>query len=223
MRTVWVTRAEPGATATAERLAALGYRPLVAPVLTVRDLTPEIDLDGVQALAFTSANGVRAFAALTPRRDLPVFAVGGATALAARGVGFSAVTDADGDVEALAAVIVEARPGGVLHPTAREAADLIGRLQAEGVEGRALAVYETVAAEPGPALSALDVLEAVLIHSPKAARRVDAVLPRAASETLFLAAISPAAAEPLRGRTWRSLRIAAAPTEAALLAVLGQA
>ena len=56
---VWVTRAQPGAAATAERLRAMGYEPLVAPLLEVRTLPGgPIDLTGVAALAFTSASGI---------------------------------------------------------------------------------------------------------------------------------------------------------------------
>ena len=84
VRRVWVTRAEPGASRTAARLGALGFEPVVAPLLTIRTLTPVIDLSGVAALAFTSVNGVTAFAALNADRDKPVFAVGDATAEAAR-------------------------------------------------------------------------------------------------------------------------------------------
>ena len=50
-----------------------------------------LDLDGVQALIATSANGVRAFAARDPRRSLPVCAVGDATARAASDAGFADV------------------------------------------------------------------------------------------------------------------------------------
>jgi uroporphyrinogen-III synthase len=81
--TVWITRAQPGAEATARRVQALGFTALVDPLLAIRDLTPTVDLTGVAALAFTSANGVEAFAKLTSVRDLPVFAVGEATAKAA--------------------------------------------------------------------------------------------------------------------------------------------
>ena len=63
---IWVTRAEPGASATAGRLRALGLDPLVSPVLEVRPLEAAIDTDGAAALAFTSANAVRAFAAREP-------------------------------------------------------------------------------------------------------------------------------------------------------------
>ena len=60
---IWITRAQPAADVTAERVRALGHEAMVAPLLAVRPVEPEpIDLEGVAALAFTSANGVRAFA-----------------------------------------------------------------------------------------------------------------------------------------------------------------
>jgi len=94
IRRVWVTRAEPGAARTAVRLTALGFEPLVAPVLAIRPLSPAIDLTDIAALAFTSVNGVAAFAARTPERDRPVFTVGDATAQAARDAGFTDVRSA---------------------------------------------------------------------------------------------------------------------------------
>ena len=81
---IWVTRAQPGAGATADRLRSMSFEPLVAPLLEVRPLAGgPIDLTGVTALAFTSANGVAAFAVRSEERSMPVFAVGGATAEAA--------------------------------------------------------------------------------------------------------------------------------------------
>jgi uroporphyrinogen-III synthase len=93
---VWITRAEPGASATARRVEAAGLVPLVTPLLETADLadaSPALDaLPPSAVLAFTSANGVRAFARLTPRRVLKVWCVGAATAGAARQAGFVDVT-----------------------------------------------------------------------------------------------------------------------------------
>lgn len=139
--TVWITRAQPGAQATARRVEALGFTALIDPLLEIRDLSPVVDLTGVTALAFTSANGVEAFARLTPARDLPVFAVGEATAQAAHAAGFARPSSADGDVEALARLIAETHPGPVLCVGAREpAADLPALLAEAGVDATALAV-----------------------------------------------------------------------------------
>src|SRR5215831_10658881 len=138
---IWITRAQPGADATAERVRALGHEAIVAPLLAVKPLNDvDVDLRGVAALAFTSANGVRAFADLSGERSLRVFAVGAATAQAARAAGFKLVLSADGDVDALAEGIAKRRfelRGAVLHPGAAEpAGDLVGALATHGVPAR---------------------------------------------------------------------------------------
>jgi uroporphyrinogen-III synthase len=219
---VWVTRTQPQAEATAARLRALGHDPLVAPLLEVRALADAaLDLDGVAALAFTSANAVAAFAEREPGRRWPVFAVGDATAAAAREAGFAQVTSAGGDVTALAAVIAAARPEGlVLHAGAAEpAGDLAGELTAAGVGVRSAPLYETVALAPSnEVLRAWPEVDAVLIHSPKAARVLDAAGLPAGPRMLC---ISEAAAEPLR-RAGR-VEVAKRPDEESLLDLLGPA
>jgi uroporphyrinogen-III synthase len=216
-----VTRAEPGASSTAERVRALGLDPLVSPVLQVRPLDATIDLGGVTALAFTSGNAVRAFAAREPNRRLPLFAVGGSTAEAARDAGFTTVESADGDVADLARRLAAARPTLVLNPTAAEpSADLTGLLAAQGVAARAVALYETVPVEPTEALRALDSVAVVLVHSPKAGRRLVELLDADAIARLGFACISEAAARPLVAAGSGKAHLAPFPTEAALLKLL---
>ena len=221
---IWVTRTPPQAEATAERLRALGLTPVVAPVIHARAIADaRLDLAGVEALAFTSGAGLAAFAALCPRRDLPAFVVGEATAARAREAGFADVRSAGGDVDALARLIAGARPRPalVLNPTAREpAADLAALLAGQGVAARATSVYETVAADLAAAPADLG---AVLIHSAKAARRVAELVDDPLARRLEVFALSPAAAEPLAERPFGRVVIAAAPNEAALLALLGPA
>src|SRR5258708_35953372 len=72
-----VTRPRDDAAALVGALADRGVAALLAPMLTIlpvpqaaRDLAER--LAGAQAVLFTSANGVRAFAAAPPRRQLPV-------------------------------------------------------------------------------------------------------------------------------------------------------
>jgi len=226
--TVWITRAQPGAEATARRLKALGYTALVDPLLEIRDLTPTVDLTGVAALAFTSANGVEAFAKLTPVRDLPVFAVGEATAQAARAAGFAQAFSADGDVEALAQLLAEARPGLVLCVGAREpAADLPTLLASAAIPARSLAVYAAEDRAPEPeTVARLPMLYAVLLHSPRAARALAAILETAAAPTLSALCLSPSVAEPLaaalRNSALASVAFAPRPRESALLDLLGR-
>jgi len=216
-RKVWITRALPGAAATAERVRALGFEAVVAPLLAVREIAAEIDLAGVAALAFTSANAVRAFAARSAMRDLEVFAVGEATARAVRAAGFGTVHSADGDVAALARLIAAHRPARVLHPGGRDrAGDLAGLLRPHGVEVRAVTLYETaptaLAAPPDAAF--------VLVHSAKAARELAALLKRSPAPHLAALCLSPTLAQPLAHARLAAVASAPAPTEAALLALL---
>lgn len=216
IRRVWITRAQPGAARTAARLMALGFEPVVAPVLEIRPLAPVIDLTGIEALAFTSVNGVEAFAALSGERGLPVFTVGDVTAEAARGAGFADVRSAAGDVHALARLIADAAPGPVLVPGAAEPAADLADLLAGKVEVQAVAVYEAV--ETGvPAPAGFD---AVLVHSPRAARAL--AMHAWALDDRLAVAISANAAEPLEDLSLREIRIAAAPTDAALIEGLGE-
>lgn len=220
---VWITRARPGAEATAARVAALGFTPIVDPLLEIAPIEASIDLDGVSALAFTSANGVQAFSGLSSARSLPVFAVGRATALAAREAGFASVASADGDVEDLARRIAAAQPGLVLWAGAQEpAGDLVAALNAAGVAARGVAVYATVERTPSNAtLALLDQPLTVLLHSPRAARRLSQILSLGPARALRLLCLSEAVAaglSPLAGSS--SVACAPRPDETALLSLL---
>lgn len=221
---VWVTRAEPGASATGARLAALGHDPLVAPLLAIRFLPPPELPGDLAALAFTSGNGVTALA-LHPDfgrlLELPVFAVGDATAKAARDAGFRSVRSAGGDVEALRRLLREHRAelaGQVLHPCAREPAGALS-LEPSVVPAP---VYEAVTLGlPEPVRSAWTTLTVVTVHSPRAARAFAAAASGLNASHLRAVCISAAAAAPLHARVG-AVSVAAAPNERSLLAALGK-
>lgn len=217
---VWITRAEPGASATARRVEALGWTPLVAPLLEARPLPVALDLNGIAALAFTSAHGVRAFASLTDAR-LPAFAVGDATAEAARAAGFRFVQSADGDVTDLAALIADARPGPILHAGAlHPAGDLVGDLASRGVSARAVALYDTVPLNPVTALSKLPQITVITTHSPRASGLLANVLNAHPTAHLRILALSEAVAAPLRALENATIAVAPFPNEPSLLNLL---
>jgi uroporphyrinogen-III synthase len=218
---VWITRARPGALATADRVRALGFEAIIDPLLTVETLQAEIDLTHIAALAFTSANGVEAFARLSDERGLPVFTVGRATARAAQGEGFASVSSADGDVEGLCDLIAGAAGGPVLWAGAQEpAGDLVGMLRGCGVMARGVAVYETLDRAPlAETLARLDAPLTALVHSPRAARALATVLGDRPAPNLRVLCLSEAVAAPLRGGS-RSVAFAPRPDESALLALL---
>ena len=190
---------------------------MIAPLLAIRPI-PQAppDLTGIAALAFTSANGVAAFAALTPDRTRPVFTVGDATAQAARTAGFARVQSAGGDLDRLADLLIAQGPGigPLLVPGALEPAGDLPALLRGRVEARALPLYEAV----GTAAAAPAAFDAVLVHSARAARALAALGPFAGQTAI---ALSAAAAAPLGDRSGLEIRLARTPDEAALFAALG--
>src|SRR5687767_554229 len=104
MKRVAITRALPEAERTGERVRALGGEPVLAPLLTIVPCAYDTNVEGAQALIFTSSNGVRAFPDVRRARDCVVLAVGEATAEAARAAGFADARAGDGDVASLAAL-----------------------------------------------------------------------------------------------------------------------
>ena len=227
---VLITRPREDAAPLAAELATLGHESLIEPLLTImprRDA--EIDLQGVQALAFTSANGARVFAGLSPRQDLPVFAVGDSTTEAARGAGFAEVESAGGDVEALAALIaarLDPAAGAVFHGAAHHVAgDLQGRLEAAGFAVRRFVLYD---AEPIPAFSPAAVaalrdgsIDAILFFSPRTGETFVRLMSEAKLTHAYgrwhAICLSQAVADRVGGVPWRSLQVAGRPTRAGLL------
>ena len=61
MLRVAITRAQPEADRTAERVRARGAEAIVAPLLTIVPCGYDTSTSGAQAIIFTSTNGVRAF------------------------------------------------------------------------------------------------------------------------------------------------------------------
>lgn len=105
---VLVTRPEPDASLTAERLRAAGYEVLVAPMLETVFSTEPLDDKGMGNFVVTSRNGVRALAKLVSQetRDATtLYTVGDATAALARDVGFKHVRSAAGAVDDLVELI----------------------------------------------------------------------------------------------------------------------
>lgn len=231
---VIVTRAEPGASDTASRLAALGHEALAAPMLAIRPLPAPVGLGGAQALLFTSSNGVRAFAAASAERGLPAFCVGDATAAASRDAGFAVVRSADGDLGALASLVsqeLDAARGALIHIAGADlAGDLAGLLRARGFDVRVHTAYRAVPADalaPNVA-AALDAspptVDAVMFHSARGAAQFVALAKgRAGLDRITALCLSEAVAAAARAISWRQVHVAAAPRESELLALLGQA
>lgn len=232
---ILLTRPRDDAAALAQKLTAAGHDVLSEPMLEIRFVPgAAVDLDGAQAVLFTSANGVRAFAAAETRRDLPAFAVGEATAAAARRAGFARVESAAGRVADLTQLVRDhlvPGAGALVHAAGRDVAgDLAGELGQAGFEVRRAMLYTAEAArtfspEIARALKAGEI-DAVLFYSARSAQTFRRLIDEAGlTFSMGRAAafgLSQAAVEPVKSLPWARLDIAARPDEGEVLRLLGE-
>jgi uroporphyrinogen-III synthase len=219
---VAITRSPPDNELTAERVRALGGEPVLVPLLHPIQVLGDRDITGVQALIFTSANGVRAFANFSPYRDRPVYAVGETTAAWARAAGFQDVQSADGDGKALLELVkasVDPKGGRVLHISGEHiASDVVAGLSEAGFDAERRIGYRTLTQaqfeEVPPEL--LQPLDVVLFHSARAAETFVALgAPNA--DKLTAACISDAVAQAAGKARWARIIVSPAPRDDALL------
>lgn len=140
------TRPSPDAGPFTEAICAAGAEAILSPVMEIRFKDAAAPVVPGEALAFTSANGVRAFARVSADRGLSVFAVGAATEAAARAAGFQDVAAADGDVDRLADLISSSKgQSSILHLAGTDrAGDLVAALAARSVPARRIVLYDAV-------------------------------------------------------------------------------
>ncbi len=221
-----VTRAEPEASRTASRIDARAGAAILAPLLEIH-ASPNLDRDltNVQALLFTSANGVRAFGDRLARAR--VLTVGEATAREARNLGCTNVTSADGDGAALAALAqtaLDPRAGRVVHVSgAHIATDIAAALDAAGFTAERRIAYEARAVAQLPfslanrLSSAAPQIDRILFHSARAAEIFQALTQREDSASLTAVCLSDQIAQIVRNSPWARIIVAARPREAEML------
>lgn len=227
---VLVTRPEPGASRTAARLAALGWRPVMAPCLNVRVVAARLPApERVQAGLVASGNAVAGL----PRewRGVRLLAVGDATAERARAAGFDRVESAAGDAAALAEAAAQCcDPAGqplLLAAGRGQGRALAADLRRRGFRVLRRTVYAStpVSVFPDAATRALESGEvrAALFFSTDTARAFAGLLP-----ATLLPALAGVAAltigRPVAGALdhlpWRHVRVAVRPTQDDVLALL---
>ncbi|WEK50957.1 MAG: uroporphyrinogen-III synthase [Candidatus Kaistia colombiensis] len=227
-----VTRPEPEAARTAERLRALGHEPVVAPLLEARFLDPAPPAFLPAAILLTSGNGLRGLLRWSGARDwldIPVLAVGARTAESARAAGFMDVRSADGDGDALASLAIaslDPEAGTILYPAAVDrAGHWPERLIAAAFTLSLVETYrmDPVAGLPDPVIADLreGKFDGVLLYSPRTAKTfaqlVGGLDPQPPLDHLSIYALSPNVASAL---TFGTAFIAHEPTDDALLALI---
>ena len=233
MRLVLV-RPEPEAGRSAARLRRLGHEIVSAPLLVITPVRANLAAEGMVALVVTSPRSAALIGpdALEELRRLPVFAVGDRTAATMTQAGFADVRSAAGDIIALGRLIAAVGlPAGARLLSlggAERAGDLAALLAPAGLAVERRTLYRMVPVDglppglanalrqPGPA--------AVLHYSPRSAatfvaKVADAGLQAEAARLDHLC-LSAAVAAPLQRAGYARLRVAAAPDEAALIALI---
>ena len=228
---VLVTRPEPGASETARRVEALGFVPVLVPLSQTRTLPVDAAAvpENFGAVAVSSANALRhappdLLAALAEK---PCYAVGRRTAQAARQEGFGHVIEGPGDATGLAELIV-ARNGAasaILYLCGRiRLPGFEARLAAAGIKIIAVETYDTLQTEPAVDLS--QPVDFALLHSALGAQALIEIARRPQTAHLFAGTIflclSERIALAIEAEKGRKIRIAAEPTEEALLFMLAR-
>jgi uroporphyrinogen-III synthase len=233
-----ITRPEPDGAHTAARLRALGHEVSELPLLQIEAMGhAHIGAGPWAAIVLTSANAVRAIAGQRRFKDLaglPAYVVGARTRAAAVGAGFTQVISADGNADDLVA-LVAARPPAADLPLlyaagSDRAGDVDGALRARGFRVETLEVYRSVMVadlrDDIRAALAGGRIDAVLHYSARTAAAFVSACRTAGIDVATLATrhlcLSSQVAAPLRDAEARAVDVAVAPTEDALLQLIGR-
>ncbi|MFO1260602.1 MAG: uroporphyrinogen-III synthase [Sphingomonadaceae bacterium] len=217
MSRVIILRPQPGADATADRAQALGLEPVIYPLFTVEPLAWEPpDRARFDALMLTSANAVRhAGPELTRFAALPIYVVGKATASAACDFGLAPHHIGDTDAADLLEAMHREGRRAVLHLCGENVVDS----GASGLDIQLIPVYRSIEHDSDDDLiAALQPYDILLIHSPRAGKRLNALVGSESRSGLSVIAISQAALD-AAGDGWTAAQAAPLPTDTAMLAL----
>jgi uroporphyrinogen-III synthase len=233
-----VMRPEPDAERTAATLRARGHTVIVAPLVRIEAITDAAIGGGPwAAILITSANAASAIAGharLPELRRLSVFAVGDRSAEAMRAAGFGEVASANGDAGDLARLVaarIEPQAPLLYLAGLDRSGDLAGALGQCGFAVHTVTIYRAVLASDFPKAAVEAFARGVdgILHFSRrsaeayvTAARGAGLLDRALKKPIHFCLSAPIA-EPLAQAGGGDIRIAPAPAEAALLALIPSA
>lgn len=240
---VLVTRPHPDDETTAASLRARGFEVLCAPMLRFEPVAVHEDINArYSAVIVTSANALRGIEPhLKGHRmlELPLFAVGEHTAVAARRAGFTHVVSANGDAANLRDLVLASlrakelkKASTLLYLAGAEVArDLASELEESGFRVVTQTTYKMIAVKSLPPETcdafAANQVEAVLHYSQRSARAFLDAARAAGVEISALAipqcCISATVASVLRDAGATQVVVAATPDENALFEALERA
>lgn len=212
-----VLRPEPAASATVSRALAMGLHPIHYPLFEIRSrMWAAPAPSAFDAMMLTSTNAVlHAGPELARYSDLPLYAVGEATAAAARDRGLHVVAIGHSGAQEISDLMAARGHARVFHPCGRDRRPF----DSGPLVVTPAVVYEAVEVGDALGLSSVASGEVVaLLHSPRAALRLARLVPMKARQQLHLAAISPSVLD-AAGAGWASGDVAEQTSDEALLAL----
>jgi uroporphyrinogen-III synthase len=217
-RPILTVRPEPGCSATIAAGAELGLAIEGCPLLELRPVDWQMPQGRFDGLLLGSANALRfGGQAVDKLADKPVYAVGKATAEAARQRGFNVAAVGEGGLQKL----LETLGGAHLRLLRLAGRERVALDPPPGIVIETAITYESSALPlSADAAAILRAGALVLLHSGTAARQLAAECDRLAVHRgeIALAALAPRIEE-AAGAGWAARRSADQPTEAALLAL----
>jgi uroporphyrinogen-III synthase len=226
---VLLTRPMEDSLTTAKLLNKKNIKTTIEPLFEIKELeTGFSNVDFFRALIFTSKHAVKIFATRNPVRNIPAYCVGEQTAETAKEYNFTEIHSADGDENDLAELIISKveKASALLRLTGYDHTDKFAdKLRKAGFTVMTLQIYEAVEKDSltDTAINQLrsQKLNGVLFFSPKTVSRFYTLVHKYdLSDTcrnLSAWCISDNVANAAKELPFREIRIAAKPTQEALL------
>ena len=230
---VLVTRPDEEGLALANQLKTVGKKILLEPMLIVENLpVKDLSYDKTQAYVITSANSIKALLNLRPDLEIPLFAVGNASAIAARKSGFKTVYSADGDADDLAKLVddvLNPSEGDLLYISGKtQSGNLFKKLSSLGFGCREVFVYETI---PRKSLSPEtvaaiknDQVDTILLYSSKTAEVLIKLVRKSRlvrqCKKITIICLSKGIANVAKSLNWYNVLVSDKPTQEGMLDLL---
>lgn len=232
---VVITRPIEQSRMLAGKIQFLGYKVFLSPLLEIIPIPKQLNLSPVQAIVFTSANAIVPFSKANSERNLPVYAVGKATARVAEIFNFNNISIGKQNAESLIGQIVNKhspKDGLILHISGETVTSSVEKvLLKHGFKVERQILYRAEAATQlcSGAIKAIKTGEVkiILFFSPRTAKIFVNLMKmegyeRFCSDMIALC-LSDSVASNLPFNVWKKILVADAPQTDAMIEALKEA
>lgn len=234
---VLITRAEPAASRTADRLLGTGFDPVIFPLFELTDTGQELSIADQNSIIFTSANAIEVLKRRgwkPPNSLRTAWCVGEQTASMAVELGFECVEKANGGGSSLAKMIsesVDARQTSFLYPTTPDRSfDMPAALERHGAKVTQVEIYQTTKVSPDREKFQQQVQKcrdgAALVYSRRSgkhlAKCIEHLGDKSLTQSITIIGISQTATEPFHAQLWKGVYSSEKPDEHSVFVMLNE-